>query len=140
MKQSIIIVIIGLGAMLLLVWATSTPHKMEFNPPKKKKATTQYAEPEMPSLKDVQLVKHSSDTKYGTLYVYARVRNNSKYLARYVEANVTFYDANGTIVGTAMGNCLNVASGAENTITAIGDQVENAERYEVVIADATFHY
>jgi ABC-type molybdate transport system substrate-binding protein len=41
MKQSIIIVIIGLAAMLLLAWATSTPDKMEYNPPKKKKAKTE---------------------------------------------------------------------------------------------------
>lgn len=61
--------------------------------------------------------------------------NNSDVLKSYVQANATFYDKQGTIVGTGMGNTTNLAPHSKRTIDVIGMGVEHSSRYEVELEE-----
>ncbi|MDR9399578.1 MAG: FxLYD domain-containing protein, partial [Salibacter sp.] len=67
-----------------------------------------------------------------------RVKNNTDDLATYVELKGTFYDENGKIVGTAMGNATNLASNAEKTIDVLGLDIDNAAKYEIQVNNVMF--
>ncbi|MDD3005839.1 FxLYD domain-containing protein, partial [Flavobacterium sp.] len=54
-------------------------------------------------------------------------------LINYVDIKATFYDKDGNIVGTGLGNAANFAGGAEKTIDVIGLDIQNCEKYEVQV-------
>ncbi|TDW99364.1 FxLYD domain-containing protein [Dinghuibacter silviterrae] len=65
----------------------------------------------------------------------AVVQNNSSQLMDYVQVSASFYDKNGKVVGTGMGNTTNLAAGAKRTIEVIGINIDSAARYELEITD-----
>lgn len=70
--------------------------------------------------------------------IHCRVRNNTDKLISYVSLNATFYDKSGKIVGTGMGNDLNLAAGKEKTIDVVALSIENADHYDVEIDDVMY--
>lgn len=83
----------------------------------------------------VEILQHTSEYEsYTNSYtIHCRVKNNTDKLVTYMSINATFYDKNGTIVGTGMGNTANLAAGAEKTIDVLGLDINNADKYEVQV-------
>jgi hypothetical protein len=86
---------------------------------------------------DIELLKHNAKWgEYGnSVTIHCRVKNNTNKLASYVEVSVTFFDKDGTVVGTGMGNTTNFAAGKERTIDALAMNIEDAAKYEVDITN-----
>jgi hypothetical protein len=84
---------------------------------------------------DVEILKYSAkyEPTLSTYTVHCRVKNNTTDLISYLDLKATFYDKNGNIVGTGMGNAANFAAGAEKTIDVLGMDIQNCETYEVEV-------
>lgn len=89
---------------------------------------------------DVELVSHTAeyDQDMGAFTIFCRVKNNTDKLVSYAEIKATFFDKDGKVVGTGMGNTTNFAGNSEKTIEVIGLDVENAATYEVQIEDVMY--
>lgn len=90
------------------------------------------------SMTGLEILQHQeqvepTDTTIHTIHV--EVRNNSDAIKDFVEINATWYDANGKIVGTGMGNTTNLPSKEKRTIDVMGMNIEKASKYELSIAD-----
>lgn len=85
--------------------------------------------------KDVEIVKTSDSYESFTnsYTIHCRVRNNTSKLIQYLDITATFYDKKGNIVGTGIGNCVNLAGGSEKTVDVIGLDIDNVDSYEVQI-------
>lgn len=70
--------------------------------------------------------------------IHVSVRNNSTRLLDYVQCNATWYDRDGRVVGTGLGNTTNLASGATRVIDVLGMNVEEAARYTVEVQEGFF--
>ena len=90
---------------------------------------------EMADTPELELLQHNAtyEDVIGTHTIHCKVRNNGKDLVSYIDLKATFYDKNGNIVGTGLGNAANLAGGATKTIDVMAIGVENADRYEVEI-------
>lgn len=86
---------------------------------------------------DVEILKQSAkyDTTMSAYTIHCRLRNNTNELINYIDLKATFYDKDGNIVGTGIGNAANFAAGAEKTIDIIGLDIQNCENYEVEIGN-----
>lgn len=84
---------------------------------------------------DVEILKHDAtfEESMDSYTIHCRVRNNTDKLINYVDIKATFYDKDGNIVGTGLGNAANFAAGAEKTIDVMGLDIQNCEKYEVQI-------
>ena len=84
---------------------------------------------------DVEILKQSAtyEEVMNAYTIHCRVKNNTTELINYVDLKATFYDKEGNIVGTGMGNAANFAAGAEKTIDVMGLDIQNCEKYEVQV-------
>jgi hypothetical protein len=84
---------------------------------------------------DVEILKQSAkyEPTMSSYTIHCRLKNNSADLITYLDLKATFYDKNGNIVGTGIGNAANFASGAEKTVDVMGLDIQNCETYEVEI-------
>jgi hypothetical protein len=71
-------------------------------------------------------------------YVYCRIKNNTDKLVKYLDLNATFYNSKNTIVGTGMGNTMNLAAGAERTVTLIAPQIDEAANFEIQVENVLY--
>ena len=86
---------------------------------------------------EVEILKQTAnyEATMDTYTVHCRVKNNTNELINYLDLKATFYNKNGDIVGTGIGNAANLAAGAEKTIDVIGFDIQNAENYEVEVGN-----
>ena len=84
---------------------------------------------------DVEILKHDAtfEESMDSYTIHCRVKNNTDKLINYVDIKATFYDKDGNIGGTGLGNAANFAGGAEKTIDVIGLDIQNCEKYEVQV-------
>lgn len=89
---------------------------------------------------DVEILKTSATYEpYMEAYtVHCRVKNNTNKLISYLDITATYYDKSGKIVGTGMGNCANLAAGAEKTIDVMGLGISSKATYEVEVDNVMF--
>lgn len=89
----------------------------------------------------VEILQTTHDfEEYSESYtLHVRVKNNTDDLISYLQLNATFFDEEGKIVGTGMGNTTNFAGGAEKTVDVIGMDIQNAANYEVQIEQVMYH-
>jgi hypothetical protein len=92
---------------------------------------------EVQKAENVEIVKTSS--KYNETLdgykLFCQVKNNSASLLKYVTVKATFYNSDGKIVGTGVGNATNISSNAESTITIFASNVTNATKYDVKVSN-----
>lgn len=88
----------------------------------------------------VEILQHKADyEKYSKSYtVHVRCKNNTENLIKYLQINVTFYDKEGNIVGTGIGNTTNFAAGKERTVDVIAMEIEGADNYELDIENIMY--
>ena len=86
---------------------------------------------------DVEILKQSANYEptLSSYTIHCRLKNNTNELITYLDLNATFYDKEGNIVGTGMGNAANFAAGAEKTVDVIGLDIQNCETYEVEVGN-----
>jgi len=84
---------------------------------------------------EVEILKQTStyEDVMDAYTIHCRVRNNTDELITYVDLKATFYDKQGNIVGTGLGNAVNFAAGAEKTIDVMGMDIQNCDTYEVQV-------
>ena len=84
---------------------------------------------------DVEILKQSAkyEPTLSSYTIHCRLKNNTSNLISYLDLKATFYDKDGNIVGTGMGNAANFAAGAEKTVDVMGLDIQNCETYEVEI-------
>jgi hypothetical protein len=84
---------------------------------------------------DVEILKQSAkyEPTMSSYTIHCRLKNNTTDLITYLDLKATFYDKNGNIVGTGIGNAANFAAGAEKTVDVIGLDIQNCETYEVEV-------
>lgn len=87
------------------------------------------------TLPDVEILKHTASFEdvMDAYTIHCRVKNNTDELINYVDIKATFYDKQGNIVGTGMGNAANFAAGSEKTIDVMGLDIQNCDTYEVQV-------
>lgn len=92
---------------------------------------------EVQKAEDVEIVKTSS--KYNETLegykIFCQVKNNSASLIKFVTVKATFYNDDGKIVGTGVGNATNISSNEESTITILASNVTNASEYDVKVSN-----
>ena len=83
----------------------------------------------------IEILQHkkSVDAYIGVTTIYVVVRNNSNDLVPYLQINASFYDKNGGIVGTGMGNTTNLAAHAKRTIEVMATDIHGATSYSLDI-------
>ena len=84
---------------------------------------------------DVEIIKQSAkyEPTLSSYTIHCRLKNNTNELITYLDLKATFYDKDGNIVGTGMGNAANFAAGAEKTVDVMGLDIQNCENYEVEV-------
>lgn len=89
------------------------------------------------SIPDVEIIKKSAkyDSYLNSYTIHCRLKNNTNELITYIDLKASFYDKNGNIVGTGIGNATNFAAGSEKTIDVIGLDIQNCDTYEVEIGN-----
>ena len=87
------------------------------------------------AMPDVEILKQTAsyEDTIDAYTIHCRVKNNSGELITYLDLKATFYDKQGNIVGTGMGNAANFAAGAEKTIDVLGLDIHNCDKYEVQV-------
>lgn len=90
--------------------------------------------------KDVEILKSSATYEpYMKAYtVHCRIKNNTNKLISYLDLTATYYDKSGKIVGTGMGNCVNLPAGEERTVDVMGLDISNKATYEVEVGTVMF--
>lgn len=89
------------------------------------------------SIPDVEILKQSAkyESTLNSYTIHCRLRNNTSELITYLDLKATFYDKDGNIVGTGIGNATNFAAGAEKTVDVMGLDIQNCQTYEVEIGN-----
>jgi hypothetical protein len=152
MKKSIKYILMGLGAVMLIgiigaamsdskVSKTTSASGSTVQTEQKSEPATATKEPE-PASQEIEILQKTSQTEDAggetMITVHVQVRNNTSELKDYVEVKATFYDKDGKIVGTAMGNTTNLAAGAKRTIDVVGMNIEHSAKYELEVGDSVF--
>ncbi len=70
--------------------------------------------------------------------IYLKVKNTSDYLCSYSHFVASLYDSNGSLLGTAIGNGINIPAGKEKTVDLTAGDVEMPSKYEIQIEDVIF--
>jgi len=88
----------------------------------------------------VEILQTTHDfEKYSESYtLHVRVKNNTDKLISYLQLNATFFDKDGKIVGTGIGNTVNFSGDAEKTVDVIGMDIQKAADYEVQIEQVMY--
>jgi hypothetical protein len=90
----------------------------------------------------IEILQHSEkkETLDGSTYrtIHVQVQNSGTILQDYVEIKATWFDKDGKVVGTGMGNTTNLAANAKRVIDVQGMEVDNAAKYELEIATTPF--
>lgn len=99
-----------------------------------KSTSTEVANTES-SKPEVEIIKQSAkfEPTLSSYTIHCRLKNNTNELITYLDLKATFYDKEGNIVGTGMGNAANFAAGAEKTVDVMGLDIQNCENYEVEV-------
>lgn len=89
------------------------------------------------SVPDVEILKETAkyEPNLNAYTIHCRVKNNTSELITYIDLKATFYDKEGNIVGTGIGNAANFAAGSEKTIDVMGLDIQNCETYNVEIGN-----
>lgn len=87
----------------------------------------------------ISLLKYTSrDDGNGDCFVFAKVANRSGKMAQYVALTVVYYNQLGDIVGTGLGNAVNIPANGERTITCLARKIFGAKRLEVEVSNAVY--
>ena len=108
----------------------------EYSSSETKSVTTETGE----TKPEVEILQTSDEFEpYSESYtIHVRVKNNGDKLIKYLQLNGTWFDKEGKIVGTGMGNTTNFASGAEKTVDVMGMDIQEADRYEIQIENVMY--
>lgn len=89
------------------------------------------------SIPDVEIIKKTAkyDSDMNSYTIHCRLKNNTSELITYIDLKATFYDKDGNIVGTGIGNAVNFAAGSEKTVDVLGIDIQNCDSYEVEIGN-----
>ena len=91
---------------------------------------------EQPRKADIEILQDKASTDaLGIMTVYVVVRNNSDELKHYVQVDASFFDKDGGIVGTGIGNTSNLAAHSERTINVLAMDIHNAATYKLDVKD-----
>lgn len=81
------------------------------------------------------LSQNVTDTDFG-ITVVSEIKNNTKKTATYVELKSVFTDENDIIIGTGVGNTMNLEPGQIKTIEVISiESAENVTKFKVEVAE-----
>lgn len=87
----------------------------------------------------IEVVSHNLKTDEFSTTVFAVVKNNSDKTASYLDISSYFYDAEGVVLGSGMGNATEIAPGATKTIEIMCvDDVSKATQYKVELGNVTW--
>jgi|GEM_PF-3580606 len=125
-------VLIGVGVLVLLIGITQSGKnaKAENNQKDASIIETSSKKPEIEILQD-----KASTNDIGIMTVHVVVKNNSDELKHYVQIDASFFDKDGGIVGTGIGNTSNLAPHAERTIDVLAMDIHNAATYKLDVKD-----
>ncbi|NDC40816.1 MAG: hypothetical protein EBZ77_04570 [Chitinophagia bacterium] len=97
---------------------------------------TQVSAPQVPQAapaNDITILKSSALSKgMGLVEVDVRIRNGNEPVS-YADFVATFYDEQGNMLGTGIGNTTNLAAGAEKTVVCIASQINQFAKYDVQV-------
>jgi len=83
---------------------------------------------------EIEILNFNSKQDQFGMTVYAKIRNNTNKTVDYIDLNSYFYDVNKNIVGSGIGNAMNIGPGATKTIDILSvDDVSTAKKYNVEI-------
>jgi len=128
-------VLIGFGVLFFIGFLSNLgkdEKKEQIKSSSESTTTTSIPNKEIP---EVEILKHNAtfEESMDSYTIHCRVKNNTDKLIDYLDIKATFYDKDGNIVGTGLGNAANFAGGAEKTIDVIGLDIQNCEKYEVQV-------
>ncbi|MRG45898.1 hypothetical protein GFS24_12280 [Chitinophaga sp. SYP-B3965] len=141
----------GIGKIILIVIATIIVLSVIANIGKGDKASSSSSSESAPAANSaassdskptIQILQHNEKIEnmasetMRTIHV--TVQNNGSSLEDYVEVKATWYDKDGKVVGTGMGNTTNLASGAKRTIDVLGLSIEKAVKYDIEALNMPF--
>jgi hypothetical protein len=144
MKKAIKYILMGVGALVIVGMigaALSSPSKksgadIQTSPTKNEVKTNE------PQKEDLEILQQTAKTETlegsNIITIHAQVQNNTDELKDYVEVKATFYDKNGKLVGTGMGNTTNLAAHAKRVIDIQGMDIDNGAKYELEVKDSPF--
>lgn len=90
--------------------------------------------------KDVEILQtsHTYESFMKAYTIHCRVKNNTSKLIQYIDLQATFYDKNKKIVGTGLGNAMNIPAGEERTIDVMGMEIPKKATYEVQVENVMY--
>lgn len=65
--------------------------------------------------------------------IHVQIKNNSNDLVQLVNLKSVYYDKDGKIVGTGLGNGVNIAGGATKVIDVLAVDIDNAAKFEIEV-------
>ncbi|OXA91262.1 FxLYD domain-containing protein [Flavobacterium hercynium] len=121
--------VLALAGFIFIAFGSDDSKKSNSKKYSRGAETVEYSKPE------VEILKHSAkyESTFNSYKIHCRIKNNSDELINYLDLKATFYDKDGNIVGTGMGNAANFAAGAEKTVDVMGLDIQNCETYEVEV-------
>lgn len=95
-----------------------------------------------PAKPDIEIIQQNDTHKemFGRnqVTIHAKVRNNRNQTASLLSLKTVFYDDNKNIVGTALGNAVDIAAGATKTIDMRTIDVAGATSYEIEVVNVLY--
>jgi hypothetical protein len=92
---------------------------------------TEAKEEAAPAKPKIEILSFSQKMDEFASHVYAEVKNNSTKKAAYIDFKVYYYDENGGIVGSGIGNMTTRARTNKNSECLSMDNLDNAKKYKV---------
>jgi archaellum component FlaG (FlaF/FlaG flagellin family) len=140
MKKAIKYILMGFGVIMIIGIIAAA---LSSNKPTVSSSSSKGEKSETKTSKnDLEILQETSESQVlgsdTVVTVHVQVKNNTDELKQYVQASATFYDADGKIVGTGMGNTTNLSAGAKRTIDVQGMNVSNGHHYELEVHDHPF--
>jgi hypothetical protein len=142
LKGCLILGILCFVILFIIGWCTSSSTKTENNPNINSSNTTNntnYSDKTLPS--DAIRIISQNDTyeeATGTHTVHVEFQNISNKLITYIGMKSIYYDKNGKIVGTGMGNSTNIGSNDTKVLDILGMDIQNAKKYKIQVEDVSF--
>lgn len=90
------------------------------------------------SAPEIEIVKHSVKSDQYATIIHVQVKNNTDKLVSYLDLKGVFYDGDGNIVGTGVGNGMNLPAGKTKTIDVLAADLQGASRYEVELGNVMY--
>ncbi|MFD2787958.1 FxLYD domain-containing protein [Hymenobacter rubripertinctus] len=127
------IVAVFIGCMLVLGWLLpDAPADAAAGTTSSSEAATSAATEDK---QDLEILKTSETNNEFGRTVHVKVRNNTDRLIQYVDLKSVYYNKNKDIVGTGIGNAMNLAAGATKTIDIMAMGIDGATSYEVEVGN-----